>query len=77
MTVILLFALFSGLVMALRPQDAVARIKRRMSEGSDHFYEEQRSYAAYPWLRDVSATRRRGWLLIIASLVGLISQLHR
>jgi hypothetical protein len=66
------FALVTGLWMVIWPGRRVEQIETRIRSGYDRFHEEQRSYAAYPWLRSAAATRRWGWLLIIAGCGAMV-----
>jgi hypothetical protein len=73
------FVLFGclGLAMILWPQKWTAPIDKRMAEGGDRFLDEQRSYAAYPWLRSTKVRRRWGLVLLIGGLAGIVLQLAR
>jgi hypothetical protein len=55
--------------MALWPGKRAAAVEARIAEGGDAFFEEQRSYRAYPWLRDPKRLRIAG---IIGTVCGLI-----
>lgn len=65
-------AIVTGLSMVIWPGRRVAQIEARVLAGDDRFHEEQRSYAAYPWLRSVSATRRWGWVLVVAGIGAIV-----
>lgn len=71
------FALVTGLWMVIWPGRRVAQIEARIRSGGDRYHEEQRSYVAYPWLRSVAATRRWGWVLIIAGCGSMVLHLLR
>lgn len=70
-------ALLTGVWMVIWPGRRVEQIEARIRAGDDRFHEEQRSYAAYPWLRSVAATRRWGWILIIAACGAMVLRLLR
>ena len=70
-------AVLSGVWMVIWPGRRVAQIEARIRSGDDRFHEEQRSYLAYPWLRSVAATRRWGWVLILAGCCGMVLRLLR
>lgn len=57
-------ALFGGAWMAFRPQRQVDKVEKRIAEGDDRYFEEQRSYAAYPKLRDPRSVRLKGQILV-------------
>jgi len=57
------------LSLALWPHKRVQTVETRIAQGDDEFFEEQRTYQAYPWLRDPKRLRIAG---IIGSVCGLI-----
>ena len=72
MLIIAGFALVSGIGMTLWPERRAGQVERRIAEGDDRHFEEQRTYAAYPKLRDPRAIRRTGQVLIACGLVLLL-----
>lgn len=59
----------SCLSMALWPHKRADAVEVRVAKGDDDFFEEQRSYQAYPWLRDPKRLRIAG---IVGTACGLI-----
>ena len=45
------------------------QIADRMDRGDDRFFEEQRAYRAYPFLRDPKHYRRVGVVLVIGGIL--------
>lgn len=60
----------AGLSSALWPSRRARAVEKRMLEGDDRYFEEQRSYRSYPWLRDPRRIRVIG---IITTVIGLIA----
>ena len=61
-----------GLWRVIRAGSEAEAIEARIRAGDDRFHEEQRSYAAYPSQHNVASIRRRGWLMVVASLVMIV-----
>lgn len=59
----------SCLSMALWPHKRAEAVEARIAKGDDTFFEEQRSYEAYPWLRDPRRLRIAG---IVGTVFGVI-----
>lgn len=59
----------SFLWLALRPDRRSKAIEARIAQGNDAFFEEQRSYQAYPCMRNRKHLRIVG---IIGTVCGLI-----
>jgi len=59
----------SCLSLALWPHKRAHTVEARIAQGDDQFFEEQRSYQAYPWLHDPKRLRIAG---IVGTLCGLI-----
>ena len=58
------------LTTALWPRRRTDAVEARIARGEDTFFEEQRSYQAYPWLRDPVRVRIVG---IVGTVCGLIA----
>jgi hypothetical protein len=58
----------SSFVAAVWPDRQARAVEKRITQGGDRFFEEQRSYQAYPILRDRRYIRRMG---IFGTLAGL------
>ena len=56
------------LSLALRPHKRAQAVEARIARSGDDFFEEQRSYDAYPWLRDPKRLRILG---IVGTIGGL------
>jgi hypothetical protein len=65
------------LSLALRPHRRAQAVEGRIARGSDDFFEEQRSYDAYPWLRDPTRLRILGIVGTIGGLTVCIVELYR
>jgi len=60
-----------GLWCLLASERDARRVRDRMAEGGDRFFEEQRTYRAYPGLADPRRIRIKGWaLMLVGMLVG-------
>jgi hypothetical protein len=55
-----LFLIAANLGLLLRPDRRTAHIRERMAAGDDRWFEEQRSYRAYPGLHDFRWVRITG-----------------
>lgn len=64
-----IFIAVAGLSLALWPHRRAQAVERRIAEGGDHFFEEQRSYRAYPWMHNQRHLRIAG---IVCAVCGLI-----
>ena len=67
----------TGLSMALWPTRRTDAVEKRILEGDDSFFEEQRSYRAYPFLRDPQWVRRVGVLTVIGGILMCLLTLYR
>ena len=65
------------LATLLWPDRRAAWIERRIAEGDNRFFEEQRSYEAYPWLRDRRRIRVVGAIGTVFGLAFCILQFYR
>ena len=57
------------LLMAIWPARQAKAIAERLASGDDRFFEEQRTYRAYPWMRNVRHIRMVG---IVGTLCGVL-----
>ena len=64
------FLIVCGLGLAVWPQRQAQAVIKRIEQGDDRFFEEQRAYQAYPSLRDPRKIRLRG---LIVALCGAIA----
>lgn len=69
-------AAVTGLACLFYPQWTTRRIARRMQEGGDRYFEEQRSYQAYPWQRNPRLIRLSGAVILLLQAVVLGLQLY-
>ncbi len=61
------FGAIVGSVAAFAPGSIVRRIEKRMREGDDRYFEEQRELRSYPILRNRIALRVIGALILAGS----------
>ena len=66
-----------SLSTALWPRKRAEAVEARIAEGGDAFFEEQRSYQAYPWLRDPKRLRIAGIIGVVSGLTICGLQLYR
>lgn len=59
-----------GMVNLLYPRWSIRWIEARMAAGDDRFLDEQRTYAAYPWIRDARLVRLSGAGIVLVQAVG-------
>lgn len=59
-----------GLVNLLNPRWSIRWIEGRMAARDDRFLEEQRTYAAYPWMRDARLVRLSAAGIVLVQVVG-------
>ena len=67
-------AIVTGSIAYLRADHTADRIRTRMSEGDDRFFEEQRTYRSYPILSNPRRIRASGVALVMVGL-GYIAAL--
>jgi len=65
------------LSLALWPHKRAQTVESRIAQGGDEFFEEQRSYDAYPWLRDPKRLRIFGIVGTICGLIVCALELYR
>jgi hypothetical protein len=63
--------------MLLWPRRHVQRIEDRIQTGGDQFFEEQKTYRAYPFLRNPSRVRLVGAIGTICGLIAVAISLYR
>lgn len=71
MSLLALLNLPAFVSLVLWPSRHVAAVERRMAEGDDSYFEEQRSYREWAFLRDPKRLRLMGVAGILACLLGL------
>lgn len=59
------------------PDRTARAVERRMAEGDDRYFEEQRFYRAYPGLRNTKRLRVRSAIVIFGSLVLCLLEIWR
>lgn len=64
--------IFGGIVSYFGAERRARAIKKRMLEGGEAYFEEQRTYRAYPRLHDPKWIRRSAIGAIIAGLLTLL-----
>lgn len=57
-----------NLPLALWPHRQVHSVEARIAEGGDQFFEEQRAYQAYPWMRNPKRIRLFGVFGVIGGI---------
>lgn len=62
-----------GVWLVLFPYRQVRRVERRIADGDDRFFVEQRTYRSYPFLRSPAAIRCQGVAMLILAGVGLLA----
>lgn len=67
----------SCLSLALWPHKRAQTVETRIAQGDDEFFEEQRSYQAYPWLRDPKRLRIAGVVGTVCGLIFCALELYR
>ena len=65
------------LSLALRPHKRAQAVEARIAQGRGDFFEEQRTYDAYPWLRDPKRLRILGIVGTIGGLTVCAVELYR
>jgi hypothetical protein len=70
MLVYFIVATLGCLSLALWPHRQARAVEARIKEGDDDYFEEQRTYQAYPWLRDPKRLRVAG---VVGTMCGLIA----
>lgn len=63
--------------MALWPDRQVRRVKRRIKEGGDRYFEEQRVYQSYPTLTNPKRLRLMGAIGTICGLIVCAISVYR
>jgi hypothetical protein len=66
-----------GLSMALWPTRRTEAVEKRIAQGDDGFFEERRTYRAYPYLRDPRRIRLLGILCAIGGPILCLSVIYR
>jgi len=69
---VLIYAVFLTapcVAMLLWPRRQAQIVEQRIRDGDDRFFEEQRAYRAYPWMRDPKRIRTMG---AVGTVCGLI-----
>jgi hypothetical protein len=61
----------------LWPNQRVRAVEKRIAQGDDHFFEEQRSYRAYPYLRSANRVRIAGSIGTLCGLMFCALQFYR
>lgn len=59
----------SGLSLALWPNRRARAVETRIAQGDDSYFEEQRAYNAYPWLRNPRRLRIAGFVSTAGGLI--------
>jgi hypothetical protein len=65
------------LIMVIWPDRHARAVEKRVAEGDDRFFEEQRSYRAYPSTRNPRRIRIAGIIGTVCGLIFCASQLYR
>lgn len=60
--------IFSGLGPLFRAQHIIKAVDQRIEQGDDRYFEEQRSYRAYPPIRNPNLIRLGGAALVAMGL---------
>ena len=65
------------LAMLLWPHRQARFVEKRMAEGDNRFFEEQRTYESYPWMRDPKRIRIVGAVGTLSGIIFCVMQLYR
>ena len=65
------------LIMAIWPNRQAQAVKKRVAQGDDRFFEEQRTYQAYPSLKDPKRIRIAGIVGTICGIIFCAMQVYR
>ena len=60
-----------GIVTFWRAEQTARQVREQMADGEDRFFEEQRSYRAYPFQADPKKLRVIGILLMLMGIAAL------
>jgi hypothetical protein len=63
--------------MLLWPGRHASKVEERIKEGNDQYFEEQRAYRSYPFLRDVKRIRLAGAVGTVCGLTFCAIQLYQ
>jgi hypothetical protein len=72
-----ILGIIAGLTMFFWPNRRAQAVEQRMREGDDRTFEEQRTYRAYPSMRDPRRIRIIGGICTALGLVGCALEIYR
>jgi len=67
----------SSMMAAFWPDRRASAVEERIAKGDDRFFEEQRTYQAYPSMRDPKRIRIVGIIGTVFGLIFCALQLYR